>query len=295
MQNNNRIEAQMPILAGNKSKINVSFEFFPPKDDKMSETLWESVKRLEVLSPKFVSVTYGAGGSTRERTHDTVIRIKKETNLEPAAHLTCIGSSKAEIKDIADKYWDAGVRHIVALRGDMPDGYNHDNSDYKYATDLIADLKKYHDFEVSVSAYPEKHPEAKSLEADIDVLKKKVELGATRAISQFFFDVDNFLRYRDKCVQAGINIPIVPGVLPVTNFARTVSFAEATGTSIPKNMHYLFEGLDNDAETRKLVASTLAIEMCQALQKEGIEDFHFYTLNRAELTFAICHVLGVRG
>jgi len=283
-------------VAGPRNPIQVSFEFFPPKTDKMHETLWNSIKRLEPLNPAFVSVTYGAGGTTRERTHETVVRIRKETGLAPAAHLTCVGHVRGEIEDIARRYWDEGIRHIVALRGDMPEGgvYEPTPGGYDYAVDLVAGLKRIADFEISVAAYPETHPDAPSADFDLDNLKRKIDAGATRAISQYFFDVDAFRRFLERARKAGITVPIVPGILPVTNFAQVQKFSAACGASVPKWMADLFEGLDDDPETRKLVAATMAAEQCRALAADGVKDFHFYTLNRADLTYAICHILGVR-
>lgn len=278
--------------------VQVSFEFFPPKSEKAETDLWTAIKRLEPLQPAYVSVTYGAGGSTRERTHATVSRLKRETALEPAAHLTCVDASREEIDDIARQYWDEGVRHIVALRGDPGEGQNGyvpHPAGYAYAADLVTGLKKVADFEISVAAYPEGHPEASSFDADLDNLKRKIDNGATRAISQFFFDTDVFLRFRDRARSAGIDVPIVPGILPVTNFGRVKEFAAMCGASIPVWMADLFEGLDNDPETRKLVAATVAAEQCRVLYEQGVDAFHFYTLNRADLTYAICHILGVRG
>ena len=287
-----------PILpvARPAGQLAVSFEFFPPKTEKMQESLWECVKRLEPLGPSFVSVTYGAGGSTRDRTHDTVSRIAHETSLKPAAHLTCVAASKGEVDDVARRYWDEGIRHIVALRGDPPEGgkYEKHPDGYAFAADLVEGLKKVADFEISVAAYPEMHPEATSAQADLDNLKRKVDAGATRAISQYFFDVDVFFRFRDRCAAAGIAVPIVPGILPVTNFAQVQKFSAACGTSVPDWMADLFTGLDDDPDTRRLVAATVAAEQCRALVAGGVNDLHFYTLNRADLTFAICHILGVR-
>nr|WP_046022881.1 methylenetetrahydrofolate reductase [Magnetospira sp. QH-2] len=277
--------------------VRVSFEFFPPKSDKMEATLWASMTRLAPLAPSFVSVTYGAGGSTRERTHATVTRILRETDIAPAAHLTCVGATRDEINDIAGQYWDDGVRHIVALRGDPPEGestYRPHPGGYAYASDLVAGLRKVHDFELSVAAYPETHPEASSPDADLNNLKAKVDAGATRAITQAFFDPEVFLRFRDRCDAAGITVPIVPGILPVSNFVQVKKFSAMCGTSVPSWMGDLFGGLEEDPETRKLVAATLAAEQCRVLSAEGVKDFHFYTLNRADLTYAICHVLGVR-
>ncbi len=285
----------LPAAAGHP--VRVSFEFFPPKTEKMAESLWEAVKRLEPLRPSFVSVTYGASGSTRERTHDTVVRIARETAMKPAAHLTCVAATKAEIDAVARAYWDAGIRHVVALRGDPPDGqgtYVPHPDGYAHASDLVTGLKRIADFEISVAAYPEGHPQSPSRQADIDNLKRKIDAGATRAISQYFFDVDLFRRFRDDFAAAGIFIPVVPGILPVTNFAQVVKFSAACGTTVPAWMHRAFDGLDDDPETRRLVAATLAYEQLRALADDGIGDFHFYTLNRADLTFAICHLLGVR-
>lgn len=277
--------------------VQVSFEFFPPKSEKAERELWAAIKRLEPLQPAYVSVTYGAGGSTRERTHATVSRLKRETCLEPAAHLTCIAASREEIDEIARQYWAEGVRHIVALRGDPAEGepdYVPHPDGYAYAADLVSGLKKVADFEISVAAYPEVHPEASSATADLDNLKRKIDNGASRAISQFFFDPEVFLRFRDRAESAGIDVPIVPGILPVTNFGRVKDFAAMCGASIPGWMGDLFEGLDNDPETRKLVAATVAAEQCRVLYANGVDAFHFYTLNRADLTYAICHILGVR-
>jgi methylenetetrahydrofolate reductase (NADPH) len=277
--------------------VSVSFEFFPPKSEQMERSLWDCVERLATLRPAYVSVTYGAGGSTRERTHATVVRLRQEAGLEPAAHLTCVGARRDEIDEIARTYWQAGIRHIVALRGDPPEGsdrYVPTPGGYAYAADLVAGLRRIADFELSVAAYPEGHPEAESAEADLDNLKRKVDAGASRAITQFFFDVDVYFRFLERVRRAGIHVPIVPGILPVTNFARVVEFAGRCGASVPAWMADLFEGLDDDAETRRLVAASVAAEQCRALHAGGVEHFHFYTLNRADLTFAICHVLGVR-
>ena len=275
----------------------VSFEFFPPKTPEMEAKLWLAIKRLEPLAPRFVSVTYGASGSTRERTHATVARIRGETPLEPAAHLTCVGATRAEIDAVAARYWEAGIRHVVALRGDPPAGagtYRPQADGYAYAADLVAGLKCVADFEVSVAAYPETHPEAKSAAADLDNLKRKIGAGASRAITQFFFDTSVYLRFVERARAAGIGVPIVPGILPVTNVAQVRKFAAQCGASVPGWMDALFEGLDDDPETRRLVAASIAIEQCRLLQAEGVEEFHFYTLNRADLTVAICHMLGVR-
>ena len=286
-----------PIASKTSTPIQVSFEFFPPKTEKMHEQLWASIERLAPLKPKFVSVTYGAGGSTRERTHDTVARLQKEKGLEAAAHLTCVGATTGEVDDIARNYWNAGIRHIVALRGDPPPDqttYTPHPGGYAYAVDLVSGLKKVHDFEISVAAYPETHPRAKSPDDDLDNLKRKIDAGATRAITTFFFDRDVFKRFRDRAAKAGITVPIVPGILPVTNFVQTQKMSAMNGTSIPPWMSDMFAGLEEDPETRKLVAATLAAEQVQDLRAEGVTDFHFYTLNRADLTYAICHLLGIR-
>jgi methylenetetrahydrofolate reductase (NADPH) len=277
--------------------IEVSFEFFPPADAEMEGTLWKSVERLAPLSPRFVSVTYGADGSTRERTHNVVTRIQRETPLVGAPHLTCIGASRGEILDIARKYWDQGIRHLVALRGDPPRGQNQyvPRSDgFAYASDLVAGLKTVADFDISVAAYPEVHPEATSADVDLDNLKRKVDAGASRAITQFFYDTNVFLRFRDRAAAAGITGPIVPGILPITRFPQVVKFASMCGASVPEWLKDRFNGLDDDPETRRLIAASVAIEQVQELARQGVRDFHFYTLNRAELTYAICHALGVR-
>ena len=278
-------------------KVDVTFEFFPPNSEKMEAILWRSIERLAVLEPRFVSVTYGAGGSTRERTHNAVARIVEETELTAAPHLTCVGASRGEIDDIARRYWDMGIRHLVALRGDPPkdaDGYMPHPGGYAYAVDLVAGLRKIADFDVSVAAYPEVHPDAPNPLFDLDNLKRKLDAGATRAITQFFFDVDVFLRFRDLAAAAGIESAIVPGILPITRFPQLERFAAQCGASVPQWLHERFAGLEDDAETRQLIAASVAIEQVRALQAEGISEFHFYTLNRSELTFAICHALGVR-
>jgi methylenetetrahydrofolate reductase (NADPH) len=285
-----------PPFAGLPGDIAVSFEFFPPKTEKMEEQLWEAITELAPLSPKFVSVTYGAGGTTRERTHATVTRIVNETALVPAAHLTCIAASKGEIGEVAQQYWDAGVRHIVALRGDPPpaDGgkFIPHPEGYANAAELVAGLKAHHDFEVSVAAYPEVHPDAISAEADLDNLKRKLDSGATRAITQFFFSSDVYFRFLDKVLAAGITAPIVPGIMPVTNFAAIRRMS--ANTEIPEWMVQTFEGLDERPGPRALVAATVAAEFCRSLYEGGVRDFHFYTLNRAEQAYAICHLLGLR-
>jgi len=283
--------------AADNARLKLSFEFFPPKTDEMEQQLWQAVKRLEPLAPQFVSVTYGAGGTTRERTHATVRRIRNETTLEPAAHLTCVGASRAEIDAIARAYWEAGIRHIVALRGDPPAGANRYEpraDGYAYAADLVAGLKRVANFDISVAAYPEVHPEAPHAQADLVNLKRKLDAGATRAISQYFFDADVFLRFRDRCAAAGIAAQIIPGILPVTNFSQVVKFSRMCGASVPAWLGRLFEGLDNDPDTRRLVAASVAAEQCRRLQDHGVEEFHFYTLNRADLVYAIAHILGVR-
>ncbi|MBY0429790.1 MAG: methylenetetrahydrofolate reductase [Rhodospirillales bacterium] len=289
--------AGSPLPIAQPAPVSVSFEFFPPKTEKMQAQLWDCVERLAPLQPAFVSVTYGAGGTTRERTHDTVARLARETRLKPAAHLTCVGSTKAEIEEIARTYWDSGVRHIVALRGDPSEGqgtYQPHPEGYAYAADLVAGLKRIADFDISVAAYPEMHPEALSAQADLDNLKRKVDNGADRAITQYFFDVDVYRRFLERARMAGITVPIIPGILPVTNFAQVQKFSAACGTGVPPWMAQLFEGLDDDPETRRLVAATVAAEQCRLLAADGVKDFHFYTLNRADLAFAICHILGVR-
>lgn len=274
----------------------VSFEFFPPRSEKMEVQLWQSITRLAPLSPGFLSVTYGAGGSTRERTHATVTRIQQETALQSAAHLTCAGATRAELEAVADRYWEAGIRHIVALRGDAPDGQAFETTPggCSCAAELVTLLKHSHPFEISVAAHPEVHPDAVSPQADLDNLKRKLDAGATRAITQYFFDVDVYLRFRDRVAAAGIETPLVPGVLPVTNFAQTVKFSNMCGATVPDWLAKLFDGLDEDPDTRRLVAASLAAEQCRRLQAEGVNEFHFYTLNRAELTLAICRMLGVK-
>jgi methylenetetrahydrofolate reductase (NADPH) len=277
----------------------ISFEFFPPKTEEMERSLWDTINRLAPLAPNFVSVTYGAGGSTRERTHSTITRILAETDLLPAAHLTCVGAACGEIDEIVDRYHDAGVRHIVALRGDPPGGigtaYATHPEGYQTSAELVAGIKKRHgDIEISVSAYPEKHPESPHFDADIDVLQAKVDAGATRAITQVFFDNDLYFRYLDRVRARGITIPIVPGIMPMHNFKQARSFVTRAGTSVPDWLAAKFDGLDDDAETRKLVAATVAAGQVQKLAKHGVDTFHFYTMNRADLVFAISHLLGIR-
>ena len=294
-------EVTSPASNGHQAlkQPSISFEFFPPKTEEMEKSLWETIKRLAPLSPSFVSVTYGAGGSTRERTHSTIARILKETTLLPAAHLTCVGAARGEIDDIVGRYHDIGVRHIVALRGDPPDGigtpYRTHPDGYQTSAELVAGIKRQHgDIEVSVSAYPEKHPESRDFDADIDMLQAKVDAGASRAITQVFFDNDLYLRYLDRVRARGITIPIVPGIMPMHNFRLARNFVTRAGTTVPDWLAEKFEGLDDDAETRKLVAATVAAGQVQKLAKHGIDTFHFYTMNRADLVFAICHLLGIR-
>ncbi len=283
------------------SRPRVSFEFFPPKSDEAESRLWAAVTRLAPLRPDFVSVTYGAGGSTRQRTHRTVQRILAETDLTPAAHVTCVDASRAEVDAVIDAYGAAGVRHVVALRGDPPGGagiggaYLPPRDGYANATELTAAVARRGGFEISVGCYPEGHPESPSIDHDIDVLKAKIDAGATRAISQFFFDIDAFLRFHDRVRAAGVTVPLVPGIMPVTNFAGLKRMAAGCGASVPRWLAAHFDGLDDDPDTRRLIAASVAAEMCARLQEEGFADFHFYTLNRADLVYAICRVLGVRG
>lgn len=294
---NDNPKTQSPPQASAEGDLKISFEFFPPKTESMATTLWQSVERLEPLHPRFVSVTYGAGGTTRERTHSTVARINAETSLSAAAHLTCVGATRQEVNQVAEQYWEAGIRHIVALRGDAPDGtngYTPHPGGYAYASDLVRGLKDVADFEISVAAYPETHPAAASASDDLDNLKRKLDAGATRAITQYFFDVRVYLDFAERVRKAGIDVEIVPGILPVTNFAQVRKFSDMCGTTVPTWMAHLFEGLDDDPDTRRLVAATAAAEQCRLLQSEGVDTFHFYTLNRADLSFAICHILGVR-
>jgi methylenetetrahydrofolate reductase (NADPH) len=277
--------------------LQVSFEFFPPADAAMEATLWQSVERLAPLEPRFVSVTYGADGSTRDRTHRVVTRIQQETRLTGAPHLTCVGSTREEIGAVARRYWEQGIRHVVALRGDPPQGATHYEphpGGYAWGADLVAGLRAIADFDISVAAYPEGHPEARSVQHDLDNLKSKIDAGASRAITQFFFDNDDFLRFRDRCVAAGIQASIVPGILPITRFPQVTRFAARCGARIPAWLAERFAGLDDDADTRRLIAANVAIEQVSRLKRHGVSEFHFYTLNRAELTYAICHALGVR-
>ena len=286
-----------PLYADLPGDIAVSFEFFPPKTEAMEQTLWGSIETLAPLAPDFVSVTYGAGGTTRERTHATVARIARATPLKAAAHLTCVDASRGEIDDVARAYWDAGVRHIVALRGDSATpgvAFAARSDGYASAADLVAGLKRVADFELSVSAYPEPHPEARSAADDIDTLRRKIDAGATRAITQFFFEPDTYFRFRDAAAAAGVTAPILPGILPVSNFAMLRKMAASCNTTVPAWLARLFDGLDDRPATRQLVAATIAAELCRRLYAGGVRDFHFYTLNRAELSYAICHMLGVR-
>ncbi|MBZ9305560.1 methylenetetrahydrofolate reductase [Escherichia coli] len=278
-------------LAEVQGQINVSFEFFPPRTSEMEQTLWNSIDRLSSLKPKFVSVTYGANSGERDRTHSIIKGIKDRTGLEAAPHLTCIDATPDELRTIARDYWNNGIRHIVALRGDLPPGSGKPEI---YASDLVTLLKEVADFDISVAAYPEVHPEAKSAQADLLNLKRKIDAGANRAITQFFFDVESYLRFRDRCVSAGIDVEIIPGILPVSNFKQAKKFADMTNVRIPAWMAQMFDGLDDDAETRKLVGANIAMDMVKILSREGVKDFHFYTLNRAEMSYAICHTLGVR-
>jgi len=286
-----------PLFEDAAGDIAVSFEFFPPRTAKMEEVLWQSVETLAPLRPRFVSVTYGAGGSTRERTHNTVVRIARETALEAAAHLTCVEASRSEIDEVALAYWQAGIRHVVALRGDPPEPgkpFRARPDGYANAAELVAGLKRVAPFEISVAAYPEVHPEAGTQQADLDNLKRKIDAGADRAITQFFFTPDCFFKFRDRAAANGISTEIVPGILPVSNVAQTRKFAALCGAAIPPWMDRLFEGLDNLPAARQLVAATVAAELCGQLYAGGVRHFHFYTLNRAELAYAICHLLGLR-
>lgn len=279
----------------------VSFEFFPPGDEAMANQLWQSVQRLAPLRPNFVSVTYGADGSTRTRTHEFVQRVLSETDLRVAPHLTCVGASREEVLAIAQSYWNLGVRDLVALRGDAPAAnltpegrYRPHPDGFAYASDLVGGLRQAGNFEVSVAAYPEGHPESGGVDADLENLKRKVDAGAARAITQFFFETDLFLRYRDRCAAAGINVNLVPGILPITRFPQLLRFAARCGASIPDWLRSRFDGLDDDPDTRRMIAANVAIEQVQRLRRHGVEEFHFYTLNRAELAYAICHALGLR-
>lgn len=292
-----QLSRHLPLFAEARGDIAVSFEFFPPKSEKMADTLWDSIQTLAPLEPRFVSVTYGAGGSTRERTHATVKRILDETDLTPAAHLTCVGASKGEVDDIARAYWDSGVRHIVALRGDPTESglkYRPHPEGYRDATELVAGLKRVAPFDISVAAYPECHPDSSSRAFDLENLKRKIDAGADRAITQFFFSADSYFRFQDEAAAAGIDVEIVPGILPVSNVAQTRKFAGICGAAIPAWLDALFEGLDDLPDARKLIAATVAAELAGQLYAGGVRHLHFYTLNRAELSYAICHLLGVR-
>ncbi|MDR3432887.1 MAG: methylenetetrahydrofolate reductase [Rouxiella aceris] len=287
----NQREALNQNLAELQGQINVSFEFFPPRTPEMEDTLWNSIDRLSSLKPKFVSVTYGANSGERDRTHSIIKGIKERTGLEAAPHLTCVDATPDELRQIARDYWQSGIRHIVALRGDLPPN---SGKPEMYAVDLVHLLKEVGDFDISVAAYPEVHPEAKSAQADLINLKRKIDAGANRAITQFFFDVESYLRFRDRCASAGIDVEIVPGILPVSNFKQLQRFATMTNVRVPNWMTSMFAGLDDDAETRKMVGANIAMDMVKILSREGVKDFHFYTLNRAEMSYAICHTLGVR-
>jgi methylenetetrahydrofolate reductase (NADPH) len=292
-----RVEPRIPVQCATSPALTVSFELFPPRSSEASAQLWQTMRRLEPLMPRFVSVTYGAGGTTREATRDTVLRLRRETRLEPAAHLTCVGATRCDIETLAADYWAAGIRHIVAIRGDPPagaDGYQAYPGGVRRAAELVACLKRVADFEVSVAAFPETHPEAASPQEDLDNLKRKFDAGATRAISQFFFDAPVYLRFVERARRAGIEGEIVPGILPVTNFAQMVNFARRCGTSVPSWLARLFDGLDDDPATRELVAATVAAEQCLVLAAQGVREFHFYTLNRPHLTLAVCRLLGLR-
>jgi methylenetetrahydrofolate reductase (NADPH) len=274
----------------------VSFEFFPPNDAQMEATLWASIQRLAPLQPRSVSVTYGADGSTRERTHHVVTRILRETSLTPVPHLTCVNATRAQVLEIAAAYWSQGIRHIVALRGDPPQGTRFEPTPggFPYAVDLVRGLKEVGDFDISVAAYPEGHPEASSAAFEVSYLKAKLDAGATRAITQFFFDPDLYLRFRDRCVAAGITASIVPGILPITRMPQMLRFAKRCGASVPDWVLQRFDGLDEDPQTRQMISASFAIEQVERLRRAGVQEFHFYTLNRSELTYAICHALGVR-
>jgi methylenetetrahydrofolate reductase (NADPH) len=286
----------LPARGAGQPPPKLSFEFFPPRTEALEAQLWTCIRRLEPLRPRFVSVTYGAGGTTQARTHATVARLVRETALVPAAHLTCVGATRDEVNAVAGQYWQAGIRHIVALRGDPPPGttYQPHPGGYPFAADLVAGLRGVADFEISVAAYPEIHPAASSAESDLDNLKRKLDAGATRAITQYFFDTSVYLRFLDRCLAAGIRAPIVPGIMPVTNYGQLVKFSAACGAGVPSWLGDMFEGLDQDPETRRMVAAVAAAEQVRLLQANGVDEFHFYTLNRPDLTYAIAHILGVR-
>lgn len=286
----------LPARDAEQPPPKLSFEFFPPRTEALEQQLWACIERLAPMMPRFVSVTYGAGGSTQQRTHATVARIASDTNLTAAAHLTCVGATTQEVDDVARQYWAAGVRHIVALRGDPPPGttYAPHPGGYPFAADLVAGLRKVADFEISVAAYPETHPTALSPQADLDNLKRKLDAGANRAITQYFFDTDTYLRFLDRCLAAGITAPIVPGIMPVSNFAQAARFSAMCGASVPAWLGHVFEGTDDDPETRRMIGMVVAAEQVRLLQANGVDEFHFYTLNRPDLTYAIAHLLGVR-
>jgi methylenetetrahydrofolate reductase (NADPH) len=286
----------LPVQAAGHPAPKLSFEFFPPRTEVLEQQLWTCIQRLAPLAPRFVSVTYGAGGTTQARTHATVARIVQETQMVVAAHLTCVGATQEEVNAVARRYWDVGVRHIVALRGDPPPGadYAPHPGGYHYASDLVAGLKKVADFEISVAAYPDVHPTAISPVADLENLKRKLDAGASRAITNYFFDTTTYLRFLDLCLAAGIKAPIVPGIMPVSNFAQAVKFSDMCGARVPAWMGRLFEGTENDPETRRMIGMVVAAEQVRLLQANGVDEFHFYTLNRPDLTYAIAHVLGVR-
>ncbi len=288
--------AAIPARNAHHAPPALSFEFFPPRTEAIEQQLWACIRRLEPLRPRFVSVTYGAGGSTQERTHATVSRIIRETSLVPAAHLTCVGATRDEVDAVARRYWEAGVRHIVALRGDAPFGHAYEPhpQGYRYASDLVAGLRRVADFEISVAAYPETHPQAESAGHDLDNLKRKLDAGATRAITQYFFDASRYLDFLERCYGAGIKASVVPGIMPVSNYAQAVKFSAMCGASVPEWLGQLFEGTENDPETRKLIGAFVAAEQVRLLQANGVDEFHFYTLNRPDLTYAIAHILGVR-
>ncbi|MSO90262.1 MAG: methylenetetrahydrofolate reductase [Acetobacteraceae bacterium] len=286
----------LPARGASLAPPALSFEFFPPRTETLETQLWAAIHRLEPLAPRFVSVTYGAGGTTQARTHATVVRLVTETGLTPAAHLTCVGATRDEVDAVAHRYWEVGIRHIVALRGDPPPGteYAPHPGGYAYAADLVAGLKRIADFDISVAAYPEVHPQARSPESDLDNLKRKLDAGANRAITQYFFDAATYLRFLEKCLAAGITAPVVPGIMPVSNFAQAAKFSAMCGASVPEWLAHIFEGLEEDLETRRMVAATIAAEQVRLLQANGVDEFHFYTLNRPDLTYAIAHILGVR-
>ena len=280
-----------------RTNIKVSFEFFPPANEKMSETLWRSIQRLEPLGPRFVSVTYGADGSTRDRTHRVIERLQKETSMICAPHLTCVGAPREEVLAVAEEYWESGIRNIVALRGDPPKGtktYKPYKGGFDYAADLVKGLRTIGDFDISVAAYPEVHPEARSADADIDNLKRKIDAGASRAITQFFLDTTAYLKFRDRCQGINLGVPIIPGILPITNFSRLLEFAKDCGAFVPPKLHKQFSGLDKDSDACRMIAEKVAIEQVDELRQHGVDEFHFYTLNRSELTYAICHSLGLK-